>query len=436
MDDTTNSELQNSSAITDVNVTEEQRDQCPTITGNKYFILSPGKTFKTKEDIIRNVLEQVSGQQVFTVEECDTILVFCTIVSRAGTDIDAALNELKALSESKRAVFMVLHYTFDSEKTLLDSSSFVTRKNTLTVDCLFNEEKGLLQCVRNSEALASIHQWLQPQTQVTSTLRNYLTRLRCCPCFNWCTQEDTEATEVSSYPKVESELTLVLLGTFEPEKTAVEHMIFGREKSQGDTSPATQMKITVDNVVVDGEQVAVINTPDWFSSKLSTEEIQEKLQFCIRLFSHGPHAFLLVIPAKPFSEEDRNMVKKMEMIFEEKCREKVMILFTVTDEQQKQNIQDHDLQALVKKCGNRFHVLNISETGDRSQISELLKTVEKMVTGNRESSDVCELNPTQIEEAIAKSKHQRKHRRYFKVQLQNSCRKIWIQSKNYEVLKN
>ncbi|KAL0193115.1 hypothetical protein M9458_011411, partial [Cirrhinus mrigala] len=161
------------------------------------------------------------------------------------------------------------------------------------------------------------------------------------------------------------------------EKTAVEHMILGREESQADTSPATLMKITVDTGEVDGGQVVVINTPDWFSSKLSTEEIQQKIQICIRLFSNGPHTFLLVIPKKLFSEEERQIVKKMEMILEERYREKVMVLFTVTDEQQKQNIQDHDLQALVKKCGNQSHVLNISETGNKSQVSELLKSIEK-----------------------------------------------------------
>ncbi|KAL1274918.1 hypothetical protein QQF64_027732 [Cirrhinus molitorella] len=412
MGDTTNSELQH--PITDVNFTEEQRDQHPTITGNKYFILSPGKTFTPKEDIIRNVLKEISGQQVFTVEECDAILVFCFIVSRTGTDIDVVLNELRALSESKPAVFMVLHFTWNSEKTLPPSSRYVTRVNTLTVDCLFKEE-GLLDCVKNSEALKEIHQWLQPQkTQVTSPLCNYLKKLlSSSPCCNWWTQVDTETTEVSSYLKVESELILVLLGTSVCEKTAVEHMILGREEAQADISPPTQMKITVDTGVVDGGQVVVINTPDWFSSGLSTEEILEKIQICTRLSSHGPYAFLLVIPAKPFSEEERDIVKKMEVIFGERCQEKVMILFTVTDEQQKQNIQDHDLQALVKKCGNHFHVLNISETGNRSQVSELLKTVEEVVTGNGETSDVCELNPTQLETAIAKSKQVHRGHRMF-----------------------
>ncbi|KAL0193119.1 hypothetical protein M9458_011415, partial [Cirrhinus mrigala] len=55
-------------------------------------------TFKPTEDFIKNFLKRVPGQKVSTVEECDTILVFCFIVSRAGTDIDAVLNELNALS--------------------------------------------------------------------------------------------------------------------------------------------------------------------------------------------------------------------------------------------------------------------------------------------------------------------------------------------------
>uniref|UniRef100_A0A672MN48 Si:dkey-58f10.6 n=1 Tax=Sinocyclocheilus grahami TaxID=75366 RepID=A0A672MN48_SINGR len=138
------------------------------LEGNKYFILSPGKSFATKEEIITNVLQQISGLRELTVEKCDAILVFCFIISRAGTDIDAVLNELKALSESKPVVFMVLHHTFDPEKTVPDSSRFVTRVNTVTVDCLFYEDEGLLKCGKNDEALTRILQWLQPQVSSSS----------------------------------------------------------------------------------------------------------------------------------------------------------------------------------------------------------------------------------------------------------------------------
>lgn len=60
-------------------------------------------------------------------------------------------------TESKKAIFIVLHHTFDPEKTVPDSSRHVTRTDTLTVDCLFYEDQ-LLACDRNQEALNRIEQ--------------------------------------------------------------------------------------------------------------------------------------------------------------------------------------------------------------------------------------------------------------------------------------
>ncbi|CAM4540409.1 unnamed protein product [Leuciscus chuanchicus] len=279
-------------------VTQEPRDERP--TGNKYYILLPGKTLKSQEDILRNALQQIPGlQEVSTVEECDVLLVFCIIVSRTGTDIDAAVNELNALSESKPAVFMVLHHTFDPEKIVPDSSRYVTRRNTFTIDCLFDEDEGLLKCVRNDEALEGIKQWLQPEgnRSITCWFTSFFPR-----------RAETEMPK--SYFK--SELMLVLLGMPGSEKTAVGHMIFGREESQANTSSAALKMITAENGVVDERQVAVIYTPDWFGSGLSSEEIKQNIKFCTRLASAGPYAFLLVIPANQFIKEEREIVKDME----------------------------------------------------------------------------------------------------------------------------
>ncbi|XP_043094915.1 uncharacterized protein LOC122345144 [Puntigrus tetrazona] len=355
---------------------EEPRDHFPT-TGNKYFILSPG-IFKPKEDIIRKAFGHISGQLVHTVEECNVILVLCVIASRAGTDIDAALNELNSHSKSKPAVFVVLHHTFDPEKIVPDSSSYVSRENTLTVDCLFHEDKGLLKCVRNEDAQARICQWLQPQVEQTwwiSTQNYIMWALGHLSCFKlW--QVDTEISKVSFEP----ELMLVLLGMSVREKTAVERLILGRQESRCDPAPAPLKKMTVDTEEVDGEQVAVINTHDWFNSWISIEEMKQKIQFCIRLSSHRPYALLLVIPATTSFEEQ---IKTYDIVFE-KSWEKVIIIFTDSDEDQK---QDHNLQTKFK-----FHFLNINETENRSQVSELLKKVKKTVPGNEEQTSFCTLS--------------------------------------------
>ncbi|XP_049339296.1 uncharacterized protein LOC111189988 isoform X1 [Astyanax mexicanus] len=123
-----------------------------------------GKTLGADDGFIRKLKEGIPGlREEFNVENCDFILVFCPVVSRAGTDIEAALKKLIHLSkESKNTVLVVLHHTFDQEMTVADSSRSVNRENTLTVDCLFHEDRGLLQCYRNQEALEKVTHWIKP----------------------------------------------------------------------------------------------------------------------------------------------------------------------------------------------------------------------------------------------------------------------------------
>ncbi|KAF4113116.1 uncharacterized protein si:dkey-111e8.5 [Onychostoma macrolepis] len=88
----------------------------------------------------------------------DIGLVFFPVVSRTGTDIDAAVSNIK---DDKPVILVVLHHTFDPEAVVSDSSTFVKRENTLTVDCLFYEDKGLLECKRNDKAYKNAIEWLK-----------------------------------------------------------------------------------------------------------------------------------------------------------------------------------------------------------------------------------------------------------------------------------
>ncbi|XP_053341175.1 GTPase IMAP family member 7-like [Clarias gariepinus] len=132
-----------------------------------------------------------------------------------------------------------------------------------------------------------------------------------------------------------------------------------------------------------------MDTPDWFSPGLSLEKLRQDVGLCVHLSAPGPHVFLLVIPVKQPRGEERGMLEKMEEIFGERCWRNTMIIFSVIDELQRKNIEefiqsgDQEVQRVVEKCGNRFHCLNIKESGDGSQVSELLEKIEKMVEGSR-----------------------------------------------------
>ncbi len=65
------------------------------LKGKYYFIIEMGKSHILRKEILGHLQKHRPGwTETPSVEDCNVILVFCPIVSRAGTDIDAALNEL------------------------------------------------------------------------------------------------------------------------------------------------------------------------------------------------------------------------------------------------------------------------------------------------------------------------------------------------------
>ncbi|XP_036420260.1 uncharacterized protein LOC118803849 isoform X2 [Colossoma macropomum] len=148
----------------------------------KYITIVAGKTLNSHEDLKRRLHDEVSGlREVSETEKHGMILLFCPVVSHAGTDIGAALDKLHNISGSLPVVLVVLHQTRDADCIIPDSSRSVTRENTLTVDCQFNEDKGLLRCKKNDDAIQSIVTWIKPLK---------VSRRNLCRCFICCLSAD------------------------------------------------------------------------------------------------------------------------------------------------------------------------------------------------------------------------------------------------------
>uniref|UniRef100_A0AAY4CG74 Uncharacterized protein n=1 Tax=Denticeps clupeoides TaxID=299321 RepID=A0AAY4CG74_9TELE len=125
----------------------------------KFFPFVIGQALNVdKEFMSKSTAKHKTLRTVGSAEQSSVILAFCPIVSRYGTNIEEALRQLKY---EKPVVLVVMHHTSDPEYVVPSSSVYVKDRNIFTVDCLFFDDKGMLNCQRNYEAYDKVVQKLK-----------------------------------------------------------------------------------------------------------------------------------------------------------------------------------------------------------------------------------------------------------------------------------
>ncbi|XP_036436224.1 uncharacterized protein LOC118814632 [Colossoma macropomum] len=184
------------------------------------------------------------------------------------------------------------------------------------------------------------------------------------------------------------EIRIVLLGSEESEKSSAGNTILGKEEFG--------LKKTAQCVKrqgkVAGRHITVVEAPGWWKNKPvaeSTELLKQEIVFSVSLCPPGPHAVLLVIDVDSvFTEEDKKKIQGYVNLLGEGVWNYTVLLFTsvecLGDTPIEQHIESEgkELQWLVEKCGNRYHVLNNENRSDDTQVTELLEKIEEMVLGN------------------------------------------------------
>ncbi|XP_067429528.1 uncharacterized protein [Thunnus thynnus] len=171
-------------------------------------------------------------------------------------------------------------------------------------------------------------------------------------------------------------LNLVLCGRRGAGKTSAVKAILGQTELHSVSNSSECVKHQGE---VCGRRVSLVELPALYGKP--QEAVMEESFRCISLCDpEGVHAFILVLPVDPLTDEDKGELKTIQNTFSSPVNDFTMILFTVESDPTTSAVVDfvketRDIQELIQSCGGRHVVLNIK---NKQQVSLMLDAVEKM----------------------------------------------------------
>ncbi|XP_028269465.1 GTPase IMAP family member 8-like [Parambassis ranga] len=179
-------------------------------------------------------------------------------------------------------------------------------------------------------------------------------------------------------------LNLVLCGSRAAEKTSAAEAILGQTELH---SVCSSSETVGHQAEVCGRRVSLLQLPALHGK--AQEAVMEESFRCVSLCDpEGVHAFILVLPVAPLTDEDKAELQVIQKTFSSRVNDFTIILITVDSDPTHPAVdnfveKDEDIQRLRQSFGGRSAVLNLK---DQQQLRQLLNTVDSMRLRDKLSS--------------------------------------------------
>nr|XP_024660226.1 GTPase IMAP family member 8 [Maylandia zebra] len=180
---------------------------------------------------------------------------------------------------------------------------------------------------------------------------------------------------------IKPSLNLVLCGRRGAGKTSAAKAILGQTELHSASNSSECVKHQGE---VCGRWLSLVELPALYGKP--QEAVMEESLRCISLCDpEGVHAFILVLPVAPLTDEDKRELETIQDTFSSRVNDFTMILFTVDSDPTDPAVgnfvsKDPNIQEVCQRYGQRPVIVNIK---DKEQIHTLLDTVDQMRCTNK-----------------------------------------------------